>query len=90
MLLQNDQFTIEIIDEVQHQFLEELKTSSDVFELDLSNVNKIDLPSIQLILSLQKSLHLQNKKLSIINCNLPVKNAFILCGCANILGLSNE
>ena len=86
MKLESENFTIYEVEELKDQLLKEVQTYKDI-EVDLSNVLKIDMTAIQLLLSLKKSCEQQNKSLEIINIDTNVFKAFQLSGCDTALGV---
>jgi len=86
MKLESENFTIYEVEELKDKFLEEFQTNKDI-EIDLSNINKIDMPAIQLLLSLKKSCENQNKLFEIKNINENIFKAFQLSGCDTALGV---
>jgi len=90
MKLEFDLLSIDNIDALKVKFLEYISEENSTITLDLSEVNKIDLCAIQLLLSLQKTLDMQNRELFIENCTQSVQDALYLCGCETLLGCNNE
>ena len=86
MLLENENFTIYEVEELREKFVGELNVYRDI-EIDLANIRKIDMPAIQLLLSLKKSCKEQNKSFEIKNINENIYKAFQLSGCDTALGV---
>ena len=86
MKLESESFTIYEVEELKKAFLEELHVYKDI-EIDLSNVKKIDMPAIQLLLSLKKSCKNLNKEFEIKNIDDNIYKAFQLSGCDTALGV---
>ena len=86
MKLESENFTIYEIEELKDKFFEEFQLDEDI-QIDLSNVVKIDMTAIQLLLSLKKSCENQNKSFEIKNVNTNVFRAFQLSGCDTALGV---
>ena len=86
MKLESESFTIYEVEELKKSFLEELHVYKDI-EIDLSNVQKIDMPAIQLLLSLKKSCKKLNKEFEIKNIDDNIYKAFQLSGCDTALGV---
>jgi len=86
MLLENENFTIYEVEELREKFVGELHVYKDI-EIDLVNIRKIDMPAIQLLLSLKKSCKEQNKSFEIKNINENIYKAFQLSGCDTALGV---
>jgi len=86
MKLESENFTIYEVEELKDKFLEEFQVYKDV-EIDLSNVHKIDMTAIQLLLSLKKSCKDKEKTLEIQNINDNIFKAFQLSGCDTALGV---
>lgn len=85
-----DFLTIDVADAFKEKLVHYLKEENSTFHIDFSHVNKIDLSTIQLLLSLQKSLALKNRKLLLKNCTQSVSDALKLCGCIELLRCYNE
>jgi len=86
MKLESENFTIYEVEELKDKLLEEFQIYKDV-EIDLSNVHKIDMTAIQLLLSLKKSCKDKEKTLEIQNINDNIFKAFQLSGCDTALGV---
>ncbi len=86
MKLESENFTIYEVEEIKDKFLEEFNIYKDI-EIDLSNVIKIDMTAIQLLLSLKKSCKEQNKSFEIKNIDPNISKAFQLSGCDSVLGV---
>lgn len=86
MKLESENFTIYEIKELKDKLLEEFQQSEDI-QIDLSNVIKIDMTAIQLLLSLKKSCENQNKSFKIKGIDANAYRAFQLSGCDTALGV---
>ena len=62
MKLESENFTIYEIKELKDKLLEEFQQSEDI-QIDLSNVIKIDMTAIQLLLSLKKVVKIKTNHL---------------------------
>ncbi|MDD5051274.1 MAG: STAS domain-containing protein [Sulfuricurvum sp.] len=58
--------------------------------LDMSNIERIDMCGIQLLLSFQKSLHESGMTLKFSGLSPFILESFILSGCSDLLGISHE
>lgn len=85
MLLENSSFTIYEVEELKGIF-EELLGESEII-LDFTNISKIDMSAIQLLISLKQTCEKQNKKFEIKNINDDVLDSLNLSGTAFILGV---
>lgn len=90
MKLQNiSELTIYEVEKVKPLLLEALHKEDDI-ELDMSNVEKIDMVGVQLILSFMKSAQNIDKKVKLINTEDIVNDQLKKCDFINILGISDE
>ena len=83
MVLENTSFTIYEVEDIKTDF-ENLLTNKEVI-IDFSNISKIDMSAIQLLISLKQACDKENKKFEIQNINDEVLNSFNLSGTAFIL-----
>ncbi len=88
MLIESENFTIYEVEEIRDKLLEEFNIYKDI-QIDLSNIQKIDMPAIQLLISLQKSCFHKNKAFEIINVRENIYKAFQVSGCDTVLGVCN-
>lgn len=86
MKLESSNFTIYEVEEIKEQFVDELNNNNNI-EVDLINIQKIDMPAIQLLLSLKKSCKQENKSFEVKNINENIFKAFQLSGCDTALGV---
>jgi len=86
MKLESESFTIYEVETLKDKLLEELHVYKDI-EVDLSNIKKIDMPAIQLLLSLKKSCEQEKKTFEIKNIDPNIFKAFQLSGCDTALGV---
>jgi len=86
MKLENESFTIYDVEELKKTLIEELHVYKDVV-IDLSNIQKIDMPAIQLLLALKKSCKDMNKGFELKNIDENIYKAFQLSGCDTALGV---
>jgi len=86
MLQDYKELTIYEVEKLQILFLEALE-NSDSLVIDLVSIKKIDMVGIQLLLSLVKTAHLENKKIIIINTASNILSMIKQAHCENILGL---
>jgi len=86
MKLESQNFTIYEVEELKEKFLEELDNNDNI-EIDLSGIQKIDMPAIQLLISLKKSCAQKNKSFELTNINENIYKAFQLSGCDTPLGV---
>lgn len=90
MIFESDVLEVEEADKIKDELLLCLENTEPLVKLDLRNINKIDLSVIQLFLSLQKSLHNQNRGMTLINCTNSVIEALELSGCSKLLECAYE
>ena len=86
MLIQTDTFTIYEVEELKKEF-ESLLFGDEDIQIDISNVSKIDMSAIQLLVSMKKSCDALNKSLVISNCKDEVLEAFEISGTGYIVGV---
>ncbi|MCX6051900.1 MAG: STAS domain-containing protein [Campylobacterales bacterium] len=90
MIFESDVLEVEEAQMIKDALMLCLKNEEPTVKLDLRNINKIDLSVIQLFLSLQKSLHNQNRNMTLINCTNSVIEALELCGCSKLFECTYE
>ena len=86
MKIESVNFTIYEVETLKDMFLEEFNMHKEI-QIDLTNVIKIDMTAIQLLISLKKSCDVNNKPFEIINIDDNVFRAFQLSGCDTTLGV---
>ena len=69
------------------KFVDQAPLSNENIEVDLSNIQKIDMPALQLLISTKKSCEKENKTFEIKNINENIYKAFQLSGCDTALGV---
>lgn len=85
MKLENNNFTIYEVEEIKDKFI--LFLESEHIKIDFENVTKVDMSTIQLLLSLKKTCEKQNKSFEIINVKEEILDSFEITGTAQILGV---
>lgn len=85
MKLENNNFTIYEVEEIQKQCIELLEEQS--VTVDMDNISKIDMSAIQLLISLKKSCDEQQKDFEILNLKDEVLESFEISGTAYFLGV---
>lgn len=85
MKLEDNNFTIYEVEEIKDKFI--LFLESEHIKIDFENVTKIDMSTIQLLLSLKKTCEKQNKSFEIINVKEEILDSFEITGTAQILGV---
>jgi len=85
MLLENENFTIYEVENLKHNFIDELKL--DTIEIDMKNVSKIDMCAISLLISLKKSADELEKSFTLKNYNDEIVMSLSMCGCDSYLGI---
>ena len=85
MKLENNNFTIYEVEEIQKQCIELLEEQS--VTIDMDNISKIDMSAIQLLISLKKSCDEQQKDFEILNLKEEVLESFEISGTAYFLGV---
>ena len=88
MKIDKDELTIYEVETFHKELLAEFD-KGDV-TVDISNVNKIDMSVIQLLLSAKKSCKEASKAFQIIGANSEVTKIFEESGCQTLLGVENE
>lgn len=77
------------IEQFQKDILQELQSTTQLFTLDFENVEKIDLSSIQLLLSVKKYCDEKNIKFDIVNLHSKhIKQTFNIFNLNSNLGVS--
>lgn len=79
MIIEDDRLTISQIRKIYQTILDEFN-SNEKLSIDLKNVDEIDLSGLQLLVSLKKSCHKQNKEFSIHNLKDELLYSFELSG----------
>jgi len=85
-----EKLTIYEVDKVKELFSSLVQNLTEDLELNLKNIQKIDMSGIQLLLATQKSCQLQNKNMILSHINENIKKDLELCGCMDLLGVSDE
>lgn len=85
MKLEDNNFTIYEVEEIKDKFI--LFLESEHIKIDFENVTKVDMSTIQLLLSLKKTCEKQNKSFEIINVKEEILDSFEITGTAQILGV---
>lgn len=89
MKISFNELTIYEIEKFHQTILKEIKSSKTSFTLNFSNVEKIDLSNIQLLLSLKKHCDEQNINLKLTNIeSRQLKQTFKMFDLHSILGIS--
>ena len=89
MLLENiTEITIYEVQELQTIFIKALSKVESLV-VDMSQIKKIDMVGIQLLLSLVNSTKILNKTVSFVNINDSVLEEIRISSCENSLGLAN-
>ena len=83
------EFTIYEVEKIKPILLEELKNSGDI-EIDMSEIEKIDMVGVQLILSFMKSAKKKNKKVKLRNLNEAIMTQMKVCKYDLVLGIDDE
>lgn len=85
MYFLENSLTIYEVEKVQDQFLSLL--GDEKIEIDCSELQKIDMSGLQLLVSLQKSAMEMEKEFSLINLSSDMQHNFDLSGLGTILGV---
>lgn len=85
MKLENNNFTIYEVEEIQKQCSTLLEEQS--ITVDMENISKIDMSAIQLLISLKKSCNELQKDFEIVNVKEEVLESFEISGTAYVLGV---
>jgi anti-anti-sigma factor len=67
-----------------------LKTVDTSLSLDFKNIQKIDMVTIQLLLSLANTCKKTDVELNLINFSAELKHTLTLCGCDKVLKVKND
>lgn len=89
MKIKSSKFTIYEVEELHKEFLSQLKELKPI-EVDLTNVTKIDMPAIGLLISTMKSCKADSIPFSISNISAEVKQSLKISGCDSVLGVDND
>jgi len=85
--LEYDKVTIYEVESLQKELLELINAIEDELVLDFSQVSKVDMTSIQILISAQKSCKEKAIPFSLINLSTGLKETLESCGCSTILGV---
>jgi anti-anti-sigma regulatory factor len=85
-----DKLTIYEVEEFYNFLLEKLKSADSILELDFSNVEKIDMVAIQLLLSLKYTCKNDSIELVLKNFSTGLINTLKACGCDSVLEVKND
>jgi len=85
MKITTENFTIYEVELLHDEFIKELKSQNKVV-IDLENIKKIDMPAIQLLLSLKKSCSQQEKTFELKNIPENIFKSLQISGCDTALG----
>jgi len=85
--LEYDKLTIYEVEDLHKKLLSLSQTITENLVLDLENIQKVDMPAIQLFISAQKTLQEKSLSLSITNLSDDLKQSLKLCGCDKTLGV---
>ena len=89
MKISYTELTIYEIENLQKKIVKEMAKAKTSFTLNFANVEKIDLSTIQLLLSLKKECESKNIKLKLTNCEArQIKQMIKLFNLKEQLGLS--
>ncbi len=88
MKIDKDELTIYEVEAFYEELLAEFD-KGDV-SVDVSNLNRIDMSVIQLLLSAKKSCEESSKAFQMIGTNSEVRKIFKESGCQALLGASDE
>jgi len=83
------EFTIYEVEKIKPILLEALQNSGDI-EIDMSEIEKIDMVGVQLILSFMKSAKKKNKKVKLRNLNEAIMTQMKVCKYDLVLGIDDE
>ncbi|NQY94670.1 MAG: STAS domain-containing protein [Campylobacteraceae bacterium] len=86
MKLKNEHFTIYEVEKLKDEFIKELGSHKKVI-IDLANIKKIDMPAIQLLLSLKISCNQVKKPFELKNIPENIFKSFQISGCDTALGV---
>jgi len=84
--LEYDKLTIYEVNALRDNLLEIVKSISDNLILDIASVEKIDMPAIQLLLSIQKSCKEKGFYLTLIGVKPSVEENLKVCACDSLIG----
>ena len=90
MKLEWETLSVQVADQLKELLVDSLVDSQEIIKIDLTNVNKIDLCAIQVLLSLKKTLEERENSLLLINCTTGVMDALALCGCLELFEYADE
>jgi len=88
--LEYERLTIYEVEALSKELDSYLSNAEFTLDLDLKNVTKLDLCAIQLLLSTEKTCSQNSIKFNLHGLNDTNKEALQLCGCASLLGVSDE
>ncbi len=85
-----DKLTIYEVEDFYNFLLERVKNAHSSLELDFSNIEKIDMVAIQLLLSLQQTCKKDSINLSLKNFSSELMATLKSCGCSDVLEVEND
>jgi len=85
MKITTENFTIYEVETLHDEFKKELESQKEVV-IDLGNIQKIDMPAIQLLLSLKKSCTQVKKRFELKNIPDNIFKSLQISGCDTALG----
>jgi len=85
-----NKLTIYEIEEFYKLIIEKIKNAESTLELDFINIEKIDIVSIQLLLSLQQTCQKKSIKLILKNFSNELINTLKASGCDKVLEVQND
>jgi len=89
MKINSEKFTIYEVEEVYKKFVSELKSANSI-NVNLEGVINIDMPAIQLLVSVLKTCESKSIPFSLSNISSEVKETIQIAGFNTLLGVNNE
>ena len=89
MHINSEKFTIYEVEEIYKEFLSELK-SGEAVDVNLDGVLKIDMPAVQLLVSVLKTCEVESTPFSLSNVSNEVRETLKTAGCNMLFGVDDE
>jgi ABC-type transporter Mla MlaB component len=89
MHINSEKFTIYEVEEIYKEFSSTLK-SGEAVDVNLDGVVKIDMPAIQLLVSVLKTCEADSIPFSLSNVSNEVKESLKMAGCNTLFGVDDE
>jgi len=89
MHINSEKFTIYEVEEIYKEFLSTLK-NGEAMDVNLDGVIKIDMPAIQLLISVLRTCEAESIPFSLSNVSTEVKDNLKIAGFDTLFGVNDE